>query len=101
MKFTLGNLHTISHIYYLFLDNSYNEVLVSKRVTLHRLSIHSELLELFQDETILDYDLKVTLIDPRGKEEKGVGVGLMKEVLCIFLQNLYQQTQMVVKKKFL
>ena len=57
-----------------------------KHVTLHRLTVQNELMDLFQDSNILNYELKMQLIDPRGEVEMGLGDGVTREVFCLFFK---------------
>ena len=55
-----------------------------KDVTLHRVHLKNEMIELFQQEDILQYGLRVSLIDPRGRLEEGVGDGVTRDIFCWF-----------------
>ena len=63
------------------------EVQFVKKVKINRLQLKRQLLEVFKQDDINNYHLKVTLIDCRGKEEEGSGVGVLKETfLCFFTE---------------
>ena len=55
-----------------------------KDVILHRLNLKTELLKVFQQDDILEYGLRFSLIDPRGQEEYGSGDGVSRDVFCSF-----------------
>ena len=67
-----------------YTNDSFDEVLVRKDVVPHRLQLKSELIDIFKQDDILSYDIRVTLIDPRGQEELGTGEGVIRDVLCSF-----------------
>ena len=47
--------------------------------------LKSQLIELFKDDTIVQYELNVTLLDSQGrKKEEGTGVGVTKEIFSVF-----------------
>ena len=55
--------------------------------------LKSQLLELFKDDTILQYELNVTLLDSQGRPEEGTGVGITKEIFSFFSQSFYRPVQ--------
>uniref|UniRef100_A0A7M5VC19 HECT domain-containing protein n=2 Tax=Clytia hemisphaerica TaxID=252671 RepID=A0A7M5VC19_9CNID len=60
------------------------EVLVAKSATIHRIKIVEDLIELFMDHSIMGYNLEFHVIDARGKEEKGIGIGVTRDVFTSF-----------------
>ena len=42
----------------------------------------------FQDTDILNFSIDVAVIDQRDNEEKGIGDGVMRDVICTFVSNL-------------
>ena len=60
-----------------------------KHVTLHRLTVQNELIDLFQDLNILNYELKMQLIDPRGEVEMGLRDGVTREVFLSLFQRIH------------
>lgn len=55
-----------------------------KSIILHRAVLKQEMLDIFKDPTILEYDLDVTIISHNGNEEGGKGTGVVREVLATF-----------------
>ena len=55
--------------------------------------LKSQLLEFFKDDTILQYELNVTLLDSQGRPEEGTGVGITKEIFSFFSQSFYHPAQ--------
>ena len=57
--------------------------------------LKSQLIELFKDDTILQYELSVTLLDSQGrKKEEGTGVGVTKEIFSVFFTEFLSSYQM-------
>ena len=46
--------------------------------------LKSQVIELFKDDTILQYELNVTLLDSQGRPEEGTGIGVTKEIFLVF-----------------
>ena len=63
------------------------EVLVAKDVTIHRLHIKGELLQIFSQPDILDYDVRFIVLDLRGDKESGKRAGVTRDVLCLFWED--------------
>ena len=53
-------------------------------VTLHRALLKNDILQLFRDPKILQYNLDITIKSLSGREEEGKGVGVIREVLTTF-----------------
>ena len=69
-------------------EESDREVVLVKEVTLHRMQLKSELIQVFKDTSILDFELKVRVLDARGKLESGIGEGVIRDVMCSFFQDV-------------
>lgn len=52
------------------------------------MSIHKELIEIFSQKDILNFEVNAKVIDVRGKEESGKGSGVMIDVLGTFYEGL-------------
>lgn len=73
------------------LEESFDdEVILMKPVQLNRLQVKTQLLDLFKDKNILDFELQVTLLDIRGTKEEGSGVGVTREVVCMFFTEFFE-----------
>ena len=68
---------------------SKDEVTFAQQVKLKRLPIKNQLIELFKNDDILQYELNITMLDARGREEEGNGVGLTKEAFIIFFTEFF------------
>ncbi|KAJ7386720.1 hypothetical protein OS493_006732 [Desmophyllum pertusum] len=53
-------------------------------LTVHRSLICADMIEHFKDEESMKCELIFTIINERGKQEAGVGVGVNREVFCLF-----------------
>lgn len=79
----------MSHSFIIFIDwETDNEVILVKHIQVHRVNVRKELVELFSDAEILKYELSLTVIDPRGEEELGVGEGVVRDIICLFFNEL-------------
>ena len=59
--------------------------LLPKRIIqVHRLNITKDLINLYRDPLIMNQDIEVIVIDARGVEEMGRGVGLLRDVFSLF-----------------
>ena len=65
-----------------------DEVVLVKKIKIHRSRLHHELAEVFQDSDILNFSINFTVIDQRGNEEEGTGDGVLRDVICTFVSNL-------------
>ena len=58
---------------------------VRKRVIkVHRLNVKRDLIDIFKDESVMADDLEVVVIDFRGRQEIGKGVGVLRDILSLF-----------------
>ena len=57
-----------------------HEVILTKSVSLHRLNLKNEMLQLFEQED--DFD-------SRGNLEDGVGIGVHRDAFCVFFTELF------------
>ena len=89
----------IYFLWFIYLDTSFDEVTVKKKVTLHRLQIEKEVIELFQDPLIQCYDLDITLIDVRGENETGEGIGVTREVFHLFFKEFLPSNTVGCREK--
>ena len=46
--------------------------------------LKSQLMELFKNDTVLQYEFNVTLLDSQGRPEEGTGVRVTKEIFSVF-----------------
>ena len=60
-----------------------DEVTFVQQVKLNQLQIKNQLIELFKNDDTLQYELNITMLDARGREEEGSGVGVTKEAFTI------------------
>ena len=60
-----------------------------KPVTIHRALLKRDMIDIFRDPRILEYDVDVTIIGHNGKEEEGRGSGVLREVLTSFWQECF------------
>jgi len=65
-----------------------DEVIFTKAITVHRMKIYDELIEIFMQQDILNYELNVTVLDVKGRPESGMGAGVMKDVISLFYEEL-------------
>ena len=61
-----------------------------KSIELNRLQLKTQVLELFKDKTILNFELNATLLDVRGNKETGSGIGVTREVFCLFFKEFLE-----------
>ena len=73
--------------FFSFIDST-GEVTFTKPVTLHRTNLKHDLIKIFADITILNYELLPKIIDQRGIEEHGKGAGVMKDIIGQFYHEL-------------
>ena len=52
-------------------------------IQVHRLNIKKDLIDLFRDPLIMSQDIEIIVIDARGVEEVGRGVGLLRDVFSL------------------
>ena len=53
-------------------------------MTVHRALLKGEMIDIFRDPSILDYEVDFTIIGHTGIEEEGKGSGVLREVLTSF-----------------
>ena len=70
-------------------NESLDEVVLTKTVSLHRLNIKEEMLVLFQQTDITTFELRIEMFDARGRLEEGVGSGVLKEAFCLFFTEFF------------
>ena len=51
---------------------------------MNRILLKSQLVELFKDDSILQYELNVTHLDSQGRPEKGTGAVVTKKIFSVF-----------------
>ena len=56
---------------------------------IHRLNVKKDMINAFKDPSVMDCDLTFVFIDGRGNEEKGSGVGVVRDVLSLFWKEVY------------
>lgn len=63
---------------------------VRKRVIkVHRLNVKRDLIDIFKDQSVMGDDLEVVVIDFRGRQEIGNGVGVLRHILSLFWKEAY------------
>ena len=67
-------------------DEAVREIM---EVTVHRVTIRKDMLDIFSTDAVLSKELKFSIIGFDGVLEEGIGVGVNKEVLSIFSSELY------------
>ena len=70
-----------------------------KPVTVHRALLKGDLIDIFRDQGILEYDVNVTIIGHNGKEEEGQGSGVLREVLTSFWQECFSSLTVGASEK--
>ena len=60
------------------------QLLPKRIIQVHRLNIKKDLINLFRDPLIMSQDIEIIVIDARGVEEMGRGVGLLRDVFSLF-----------------
>ena len=65
------------------------QLLPKRIIHVHRLNIKKDLIDLFRDPLIMSQDIKIIVIDARGVEEIGRGVGLLRDVFSLFWKEEY------------
>ena len=58
-------------------------------IQVHRLIIKKDLIDLFRDPLIMSQDIEIIVVDARGVEEVGRGVGLLRDVFSLFWKETY------------
>ena len=58
-------------------------------IQVHRLNIKKDMIDLFRDPLIMSQDIEIIVIDARGVEEVGRGVGLLRDVFSLFWKETY------------
>ena len=76
-----------------------DEVLEHKNIVVHRQLIRNEMVDIFQDSSILKYILDVTLIGNDGNPKKGECRGVMLEVLTNFWQHVFDSLPVGAQEK--
>ena len=65
------------------------QLLPKRIIQVHRLNIKKDLINLFRDPLIMSQDIEIIVIDARGVEEMGRGVGLLRDVFSLFWKETY------------
>ena len=55
-----------------------------RTIQVRRLNIKKDVIDLFRDPLSMGQDLQIIVIDARGDEEVGRGVGVLRDVFCLF-----------------
>lgn len=61
----------------------------NRLLKVHRVNIKNDMMNAFKDPSIVNCDLTIVIIDSRGNEEKGAGVGVVRDALSLFWQEVY------------
>ena len=65
-----------------FLEQRFSsDVQISKDVA-HRINLREVLIETFTEKSILSFDLRISMIDQRGKPEQGEGDGVARDLFA-------------------
>eukprot|EP00794_Sanderia_malayensis_P000832 gene832-124_t len=70
-----------------------------KSVIIHRATLKEDVIRIFADPSILTYDLNFTIIDNRGREEEGKGIGVSREVVSSFWTEVYNSFTLGLHEK--
>ena len=65
------------------------EIQDRKEISLHRTNLRKELMSVFEHEDIMSKFLVVKMINEHGNEEKGEGIGVVRDALSLFWQDAY------------
>ena len=65
------------------------EITFVLQVKLNQLQITNQLIELFKNDDIFQYELNTTMMGARGREEEGSGVAVTKEAFTIFFTEFF------------
>ena len=60
-----------------------------KILYIHRLNVKKDMINAFKDPSVMECDLTFVFIDGRGNEEKGSGVGVVRDALSLFWKEVY------------
>ena len=60
-----------------------------RTIYVHRLNIKRDMIDLFRDPLIMGQDIEIIVIDARGVEEVGRGVGVLRDVFSLFWKETY------------
>ena len=60
------------------------ESLLQRSILVHRVQLRQDVIKEFSDPNILKFKLDVKVIDERGEEEKGLGNGVVRDVITEF-----------------
>ena len=60
-----------------------------KILHIHRLNVKKDMINAFKDPSVMDCDLTFVFIDGRGNEEKGSGIGVVRDALSLFWKEVY------------
>ena len=58
-------------------------------IKIHRLNVKQDVIDAFKDPVIMDRDVTFVFIDSRGHEEKGSGIGVVRDALSLFWKEVY------------
>ena len=58
-------------------------------IKIHRLNVKQDMIDAFKDPSIMDRNLTFVFIDGRGNEEKGSGIGVVRDALSLFWKEVY------------
>ncbi|XP_028413816.1 uncharacterized protein LOC114536664 [Dendronephthya gigantea] len=60
-----------------------------KVIKIHRLNVKKDMITAFKEQSIMDCNLTFVFIDGRGNEEKGAGIGVVRDVISLFWKDVY------------
>ena len=60
-----------------------------RTIQVHRLNIKKDMIDLFREPLIMAQDIEIIVIDARGLEEVGRGVGVLRDVFSLFWKETY------------
>ena len=56
---------------------------------LHRVNVKEDMISAFKDPSIVDCQLRVVIIDSKGNEEMGTGIGVVRDAFSLFWKEVY------------
>ena len=68
-------------------------------MTVHRALLKGEMIDIFRDPSILDYEVDFTIIGHTGIEEEGKGSGVLREVLTSFWHECFSSLTVAALQK--
>ena len=70
-------------------DAAQRESPENRVLMLHRMNIKADMINAFKDPRITNCHLTIVMIDGRGNEEKGTGIGVVRDAFSLFWKEVY------------